>query len=184
MCDSVRAFYQVTFTDPQSQHTASSCRLTHFTRGSRIVLPPTPARPPGLGSVGSAVCRQCKSYPHAWLGGPSACLARLCSVPSSSNVFPLSCTLRFAASHHSMDMSLTSSEKWHVSAALHTSSSFRHCCIFGQLSCSVKNPRPRFQALCPSSFSSLSSQGGGPSSLRGELSHLTASSGIKSRCDP
>ena len=119
-------------------------------------------------------------------GEPSACLARftrLCNVPSSSSVCPVSCSPCFVVSHDSIDMKITSSAKWHVSVVLHTSS-FRHCCILGLLPCSVKSLRPRFQALCSSSFSSLSSQGGGTSSIRGELSLLTASSGIKSRCDP
>ena len=62
---------------------------------------------------------------------------------------------------------------------------FRHCCILWLMPCSVKSPRPRFQVLYSSSYSSLlSSQGGGTSSFRAELSHLTTSSGIRSRCDP
>ena len=57
--------------------------------------------------------------------------------------------------------------------------------LYSRAACSVKSPKPRFQVLYSSSYSSLlSSQGGGTSSFLGELSHLTASSGIRSRCDP
>ena len=79
---------------------------------------------------------------------------------------------------------MTSSAKWHVSAVLHTSSSLRHCCILEMLSCIVKSPKSRFQVLCSSSYSLLSSHSVAGSSFLGELSQLTASSGIRSRCDP
>ena len=61
---------------------------------------------------------------------------------------------------------MTSSAKWHVSAVLHSSSSFTHCCIFGLLPLSVMSSSMWFQALCcSSSLASLSSQGGGTSSM-------------------
>ena len=61
---------------------------------------------------------------------------------------------------------MTSSAKWHVSAVLHCSSSFRNCCIFGLLPWNVKSSSERFQASCCSpSLSSLSSQGGAASAV-------------------
>ena len=70
--------------------------------------------------------------------------------------FPQQFQLSFSFSfYHSMEMQMTSNPKWHVSAVLHTSSSFRHCCVLVLLSCSVKSPKPRFQVLCSSSYSSL-----------------------------
>ena len=63
-----------------------------------------------------------------------------------------------------MDMWMTSSATRHVSAVLHCSSSFKHCCILGGLlPWSVKCSSNWFQALCCSS--SLSSQDGGASAV-------------------
>ena len=54
----------------------------------------------------------------------------------------------------------TCSAKWPVNAVLQSSYSFRHCCIFGLLLCSVKSSSRWCQALCcSSSLASLSSPG-------------------------
>ena len=68
--------------------------------------------------------------------------------------------------HHSVDLWMASSAKWHVSAVLHSCPSFTHCRIFGLLPWNVKSSSNWFQALCCSSApSSLSSQGGGASGM-------------------
>ena len=81
--------------------------------------------------------------------------SRCAPVPISLGVDP-------PVGHHSVDMKMTSSGKWHFGTVLQSSSSFRHCCIFGQLPRNVKSSLEWIHALCcSSSLASPSSQGGG-----------------------
>ena len=71
------------------------------------------------------------------------------------------------AAHHFVDLIITSSAKWHVSAVLHCSSSFKTLLYLWAAPYSVKSSSIWFQALCCSfsvaSLSLPSSHGGGTS---------------------
>ena len=145
-----------------SQVVAKYSCPSHFTRGH-----PVRASTPRVVRHGATRMRESGRQPSSCrLTRFTSCSRRIC-VPVEG---PYCCH-----GHHCVDTYMTSSAKWHVSAILHSSSSLRHCCIFGLLPWSVRRSSIWFQTLCcihprlwvPSSLPSLSAPrvGNGGTSL-------------------